>query len=145
MVYCFMILLFSNIDGRRRSSAKRPAFSSFGGIFRDEIPIDYEAKAGLIAYNKLPVVQMRVLAEQAEMQRVGFRTAMRLDPKGAARHRQHEMTVDFGRSVRRDDGAVLLGELGDAQRLGKAGGAGRVELHVADAANGDEVAHRETG
>ena len=40
---------------------------------------------------------------------------------------------------------MLFGELRDAQRLGEAGGARRVELHVADAALDDEVAHGKAG
>src|SRR5947209_8002721 len=42
-------------------------------------------------------------------------------------------------------GAVVLGECGDAERLGEAGGASRVELHIADAAGDDEIANREAG
>ena len=38
-----------------------------------------------------------------------------------------------------------FGQCGDAQRLGKPGGPRRVELHVADAAIDDEIAHREAG
>ena len=40
---------------------------------------------------------------------------------------------------------MLLGEPGDAQGLGEAGGSGRVELYVTDAALDDEIAHREAG
>ena len=53
--------------------------------------------------------------------------------------------MDFRRGMRRDDDAMLLGQRGDAQRLGKSGGPRRVELHVADAAIDDEIAHREAG
>ena len=40
---------------------------------------------------------------------------------------------------------MLLGEMSDAQGLGEAGGAGRVELHITDAARDNKIAHRETG
>src|SRR5271157_947076 len=40
---------------------------------------------------------------------------------------------------------VLLGQLSYAQGLGEAGGAGRVELHVADASLDNEIPHREAG
>ena len=70
---------------------------------------------------------------------------MRLDAEGAARQGEDEVAVDFGCGVGRDHDAVLLGERGDAQGLGEAGGAGRIELDVADAAQGDEIAHREAG
>ena len=70
---------------------------------------------------------------------------MRFDAPGAARQGEDEVPVQFRRGVRRDHDAVLLGERGNAQRLGEAGGAGRVELHVADAALDDEIAHGEAG
>ena len=69
-------------------------------------------------------MQMGVLGEEPVMQRVGVAAAMRLDAERAARHRQHEMPVDFGRGMRGEDRAVLLREIGDAQRLGKTAGAG---------------------
>jgi len=55
----------------------------------------------------------------------GDKLPVDLEPEGAARHRQHQMPMQLGRGVRREDGAVLLGELGDAQHLGEAPGAGR--------------------
>src|SRR5947209_12449504 len=70
---------------------------------------------------------------------------MRLHAEGAARQPQHEMAVDLRRAVRRDHDAMLLGERGDAQGLGKAGGPRRVELHIADAALHDKIAHRKSG
>src|SRR6266566_6992167 len=51
----------------------------------------------------------------------------------------------LGRGVRRDHDRVLLGQRGDAQALGETRGARAVELHVADRAGGNEVAHREAG
>jgi len=47
--------------------------------------------------------------------------------------------------VRGEHYPVLLGQLGDAQSLGEAGGTGRVELYVTDAALDNEIAHGEAG
>ena len=55
------------------------------------------------------------------------------------------MTVDLRRAVGCNDNAMLLGQRSDAQRLGKAGRAGRVELHTTYAAFDDEIAHRKAG
>src|SRR4029077_1495957 len=100
----------------------------------DEFPIRIEAEAGLVADLDVAVAQFGVLAEEAVGERVGLAPAMRLDAKGAARQRENEMAVDLRRGMGRHHHAMLLGERGDAQRLRKAGGAGRVELHIADAA-----------
>src|ERR1700724_413169 len=111
----------------------------------NELPIRLEAETGLVAEMQMAVAQFGVLLEQPVGERVAAGAAMRLDPKGAARQGQHQMAVDLRRAVRRDDDAVLFGQAGDAQRLGETGGAGRVELHVADAALDDEIAPREAG
>src|SRR5580700_8963134 len=55
------------------------------------------------------------------------------------------MAVELGRSMRSEHYPMLLGEMSDAQGLGEAGGAGRVELHITDAARDNKIAHRETG
>ena len=55
------------------------------------------------------------------------------------------MPVQFGRGVRRNHRAVLLRQLGNAQRFGKAGGSRRVELNESDAALDNEIAHRKAG
>ena len=55
------------------------------------------------------------------------------------------MAVQLGGSVRGEPYPVLLGEVGDAQGFGEAGGTGRVELYVTDAALDDEIPYREAG
>src|SRR5205823_11690649 len=55
------------------------------------------------------------------------------------------MAVQLGCAMRSEHDPVLLGELSYAQGLGEAAGAGRVELHVANAALDNKIAHRETG
>src|SRR5881392_589830 len=55
------------------------------------------------------------------------------------------MAVHLGRCMRSEHYPVLLGEVSYAQGLGEAGGAGCVELHVADAALDDKIADRKTG
>ena len=55
------------------------------------------------------------------------------------------MPVQFGCGVRRDDCAVLLGQSGNAQRLGKAGGSRRVELNEPDAARDNEIPDGKAG
>src|SRR5271165_6213546 len=70
---------------------------------------------------------------------------MAFDAKGAARQSEDEVAVQLGRGVRRDHHPVLLGQLGDPQRLGEAGRARRIELNIADAAGDDEVAYRKAG
>ena len=110
-----------------------------------KIPIRFETKAGRVADMQKPVAQLGVGLEQPVGERVGIGSAMRLDPVGAARTRQHQMAVNFRRGMRRDDNAVRFGQRGDAQGLGKPGGPRRVELHVTDPASDDEIAHREAG
>jgi hypothetical protein len=80
-----------------------------------------------------------VFAEEAVGERVGLGPAVRFDAEGAARQGEDEMPVQFGCGVRRDDCAVLLGQSGNAQRLGKAGGSRRVELNEPDAALDNEI------
>ena len=55
------------------------------------------------------------------------------------------MPMQLGGGMRGEHYPVLLGELGYAQGLGKAGGTGRVELHVTDPALDNKIAHREAG
>src|SRR6516165_10576022 len=86
-----------------------------------------------------------MLLEQAKRQRISLRAAVRLDSEDATRRRKHEMAVQLGGGMRSEHYPVLLGELGYAQGLGKAGGAGGVELHKTDAAFDNEIAHREAG
>ena len=62
----------------------------------------------------MTVAQFRVVAKEAVGERVGFGSAVRFDAKRAARHGEHEMPVQLGRGVRRDDGTVLLGQCGNA-------------------------------
>jgi hypothetical protein len=78
-------------------------------------------------------------------QGVARRIAVRFHAEAAARQGRDEMRVQLGRGVRRDHDRVLLGQRGDAQALGETRSARAVELHVADRAGGDEVAHREAG
>src|SRR5271154_5000300 len=56
--------------------------------------------------------------------------------------RGYQMRVDVQRRMRRNHHATLLRIVRDAQRLGEAGGAGRIKLHEADRAGIDEVADR---
>ena len=53
------------------------------------------------------------------------------------------MAVQLGGSVRGEPYPVLLGEVGDAQGFGEAGGAGCIELHVTDAVLDNQIAYRE--
>jgi hypothetical protein len=106
----------------RGLAAESAALAAFRGMLLDEIPVDLESKAGLVGDREVAVMQMRMLGEEPVMQRVGLAAAMRLDAERAARRRQHKMTMDFRRGVRREDRAVLLGQGGDAQRLGEAAG-----------------------
>jgi len=55
------------------------------------------------------------------------------------------MAMQLGGGVRGEHYPVLLGQLGDAQGLGKAGGSGCVELHITDTALNNEIAYREAG
>ena len=69
---------------------------------------------------------------------------MRFHAEAAARQGRDEMRVQLGRGVRRNHDRVLLGQRRHAQPLGEPRGTRAVELHVADRAAGNEVAHRET-
>src|SRR6266540_508307 len=128
---------------RRRGWIEEPI--CLGLVALDEGPIRFEAETGLVADMQMAVAQFGVLLKQAVGERVAVMPAMRLDAKGAARQCEHEMAMDLRHAVRRDDDAMLLGQRGDAQGLGKAGGARRVELHITDAAGDNEVADREAG
>ena len=86
-----------------------------------------------------------MFAEKAVGERVGLGPAVQFDAEGAARQGEDEMPVQFGRGVRRDDRAVLLGQCGNAQRLGKAGGARRIELNEPDAALDNEIPDGKAG
>jgi hypothetical protein len=55
------------------------------------------------------------------------------------------MAVQLGCCMRSEHYPVLLGELSYAQGLCEAGSAGRVELHVTDAALDNKISHREAG
>src|SRR5271163_4520055 len=55
------------------------------------------------------------------------------------------MAMQLGGGMRGEHYPVLLGEVGDAQGLGEAGGAGCIELHVTDAALDNEIAYRKAG
>ena len=55
------------------------------------------------------------------------------------------MAVQLGRIVRGEPYPMLLGEVGDAQGFGEAGGAGCIELHVTDAALDNQIAYRKAG
>jgi hypothetical protein len=64
-----------------KSTAERASLAALGGEFFDKLPVDFETEAGLVADDQLAVMQVRVLLEQAVMQRVGVGPAMRLDPE----------------------------------------------------------------
>jgi len=53
--------------------------------------------------------------------------------------------MQLGGGMRGEHYPVMLGEVGNAKGFGEAGAAGRVELHVTDAALDDEIAYREAG
>src|SRR2546423_14822711 len=116
-----------------RRRGRKMCCMSLDPITLDKFPIRFEPKGGLVAQMQMPVAQFGMFLKQPVGERVALRPAMRLDAEGAARQPQHEMAVDLGRAVRRDDDTMLLGERGDAQGLGEAGGPRRVELPVADA------------
>ena len=69
---------------------------------------------------------------------------MSFDAKGATRQGQRQVAMQFGCGVRGYDDPVLFGQFGDAQRLGEAGSAGRIELDIADGARDNESVN-ETG
>src|SRR5215469_1168496 len=123
----------------------RAAMDLFHAVLVDKTPIDLEAKAGLVADDQMTVAQLRVVVKQTVGQRIGLGSAMRLDAKRAARQREHDVGVQLGRSMRGHHHAVLLRELGYAQRFGEAGRARRVELNVTDTARHNKIAHGKAG
>src|SRR5579884_2365653 len=74
--------------GSRVSSSITGAGSSSDSVLLDEAPVDVEAEAGFVTEVQMAVVQLRMLAEQAEIERVAVGAAVRLDAEHAARQRE---------------------------------------------------------
>src|SRR5262249_40026491 len=72
-------------------------------------------------------------------------TTVGLDPEDTAWRTEYKMAVKLGCCVGSKHYPVLLGQMSYAQGLGEASGAGRVELHISDAALDNKIAHREAG
>src|SRR5262245_9433323 len=113
------------------------------GIAPGVLPVDLHPEARLVVEVNEAVAGLGAADEKVVRQRVPRRIAVRFHAEATARQRRDEMRVQLGRGVRRDHDRVLLGQRRHAQPLGEPRGARAVELHVADRAAGNEVAHRE--
>src|SRR5574338_365820 len=127
--------------------ARRPPDAAharrLGAMRIHEIPVDLDAESGPLVQVHEAVADFGPLPEQSEPYRIPVRRAVRFNAVAAARKGRDEVRMQFGRMMRREPNAVLLGDLRDSQRFGESGVTGGIELHVADRATLDEIAHRE--
>src|SRR5262245_2863028 len=84
-------------------------------------------------------------AVYAMLDRMALGVAVRFHAKGAGAESRHYMGMDMRSCVRRDGYPVLLGHMGDTQRLREPSMPGGIELHEANGARRDEIADGEAG
>ena len=136
---------------RRSTAASRSRFLNLPTIrrahhharnFSTPRPIDLQPESRRLRQAHHAIPDLGPTAIDRVVERMAARIAMQLRGERRVAERRDQMPVQMPHRMRRDQHALLFGIMRDPQQFGEPGMPRGIELHVADRAGVDEIAHR---
>jgi len=103
-------------------------------MFLDKTPVNLNTPTGQVVQMDHTIAHGWTRGIQTVLDRMALGIPVRFHRKGTGTERRDEMAVNVGRSMRRNDHAMLFCQRGNAQGFGEAGVSCGIELHKANGA-----------
>ncbi len=112
-------------------------------MFLDKAPVNLNTKTGQVIQMDHAMTHGWTLSVQTVLDRMALRVPVRFYRKGTGAERRDQVAMNMGGRMGRNDHTMLFCQRGNAQRFSEAGVPRGIELHEANGAGGNEIAHGE--